>query len=84
MAPKVTALSADVLAGLGGGGSKGVGSLNTGSNGAPGQTGVDHALATETNVGSVNANPPAVAPKAGDGSLSTEYGSFANTVNGNE
>ena len=38
---KVTFINPNVLSGLGGGGSKGVGGIVTGGTGAPGQTGVD-------------------------------------------
>ena len=62
---KATPIDSSVLAGKGGGGAWGVGTVNTGSNPAAGPQG-DKSLSTEVTVGPVPSNTSAVAPKSGD------------------
>ena len=61
----------EFLGGLGSGGSKGIGSPFTGDNSQPGPT-ADPSLSTQINPGKPSVNTGAIAPKAGDKSLSTE------------
>jgi hypothetical protein len=80
---KTSIIPSSTLSGLGGGGSKGVGTLGTGNNAAPGPAaGADGDVKEAVQSGPLSSNPANLAPKSGDGSLESEYGNFSKVING--